>query len=101
MEPSVAMTVEVGEDEKPGHNSMETTFLIGMIHNLLPAPARLHHMKAKGTETPHCQLCDSILLADLTHCLVNCLFNIELLAWLVIKPEHQVPGLLGNQVVHL
>ena len=86
---------------QPGLDSMETSFIWRMLHNILPTPARLHHMKIKGTNTPHCQLCSENIPADLTHCLITCSFNTEVSTWLMKKLQDQVPGLLARQVVLL
>ena len=82
-------------------DSVETSFIWRMLHYILPTPTRLYHMKIKGTETPHCQLCNEDIRVDLNHFLIICSFNPEVSTWVLRELQDEVTGLIANQVVHL
>ena len=86
---------------QPGLDSLETSFLWRMLHNLLPSPARLFHMQIRNSTTPNCQLCNQNIRGDLHHCLITCSYNYEVSSWLMSKIRGFVPGLPTRRVVLL
>ena len=82
-----------------GLNPTEKTFLWRMIHNILPTPARLFHMKIKNTPHPNCLLCDLSVPGDLTHSLLTCPFNMEVYTWLMRILQTSIPPLQPQPVM--
>ena len=64
-----------------GLGSEAMSFLWKLLHNLLPTEARLARMLKNTSET--CKLCPAQRVADLTHCMFECISSQDVGNWLL------------------
>ena len=83
----------------PGLDSMDTSFLFCLLHNLLPTQERLHRVLSTTVTSSHCTLCTQDVICDQLHALVHCPFNNGVGYWTIRCLRFILPQLQPVQLM--
>ena len=85
----------------PGLDSTTRSFLIRLLHNLLPTQERLHRVLPNKVLSPTCVLCPQATHSDQLHSLILCPFNNGVGVWLYRCIRQLFPDLETPQLIAL
>ena len=85
----------------PGLDSMTHSFLLRLLHNLLPTQERLHRVLPSKVLSPTCVLCPQATCGDQLHSLILCPFNNGVGVWLYRCIRQLFPNLESPQLLSL
>ena len=85
----------------PGLDSRTRSFLLKLLHNLLPTQERLHRVLPNKVLSPTCSLCPQATCGDQLHSLILCPFNNGVGLWLYCCIRQLFPGMESTQLISL
>ena len=85
----------------PGLDSRTRSFLLKLLHNLLPTQERLHRVLPNKVLSPTCSLCPQATCGDQLHSLILCPFNNGVGLWLYRCIRQLFPDLESTQLISL
>ena len=82
-----------------GLGSEATSFLFKLLHLLLPTEQRLARILPNSSE--FCKICPNQPVADLCHCLFQCVSSQEVGGWLLRLVGHHDPSVTAGKLIKL
>ena len=84
-----------------GLDSIDTSCLFCLLHNLLPTQERLHRVLSHSVTSSHCTLCTQDVVCDKLHSLVYCPFNNGIGFWIIRCLRKLLPLLQPAELINL